>query len=48
MQNPALEERGLQFTWSRKELLMYLLMLLYLISIRKRRTKLSFQMTLEL
>ena len=45
---PRLRERGLQFTWSRKEVLMYLLMLLYLISVRKRRTKLSFQITLEL
>jgi hypothetical protein len=35
--------------WSRKEVLMYLLMLfLHLISIRKRRIKLTFQITLEL
>jgi len=48
MQNPAVQERGLELTLSRKEVLMYLLMLLYLISIRKRRTKLSLQITLEL
>jgi len=44
------EERGLQiYVWSRKEVLMYLLVLfLHLISIRKRRTKLTFQITLEL
>jgi hypothetical protein len=45
---PRCSERGLQFTWGRKEVLMYLLMLLYLISIRKRRTKLSFQISPEL
>ena len=48
MQNPACQSGVLQFTWNRKEVPMYLLTLLYLISIRKRRTKLSFQITLEL
>jgi hypothetical protein len=50
MQNPAVKERGLQIPRSRKRgfLMSFPMLLLLLLSLRKRRTKFNFQIHLDL